>query len=141
MRVLIDARIVNVAEADGGGELLDLVFAARKEMPALRCGWGMPIVAAKIDFLDLRGVFRFFAGIDADGNDLVVFSQIEIHDAERAGHAVQDFSAEHRAAVVDEREDHRTLLTEEVPEADVFPGLITELEIEWKLLVQVLIDS
>src|SRR5690349_13082276 len=100
----------------------------------------MAVIAAQIHLLHLRGVGGSLARIDADGNDVVVFSQIEAHDADRAGQSVEHFAAQHRASVIDERDNDRSL-AEELAQADVFPRLVAEVKIERKLLVQMLIDA
>src|SRR5207237_2497147 len=65
MGVLVDTRIVDVAEADGLGELLDLILVAGQKVPPLLGARRMPAVSPQINFLDLPGDVGSFVGIDA----------------------------------------------------------------------------
>ncbi len=110
----------------GGG--FNGFFRAGEKMPA-----GIRLRAAEMNegFLFLfRGHVRRFAGIEADENNIIVAAGIEAEHAERADHALLDLIAEHRAAVVDEREDHRLLLAEIVAELHAAAGFVAEREVQ-----------
>jgi hypothetical protein len=59
---------------------------------------------------------------------------------ERAGHPLEHLRAEHRAFIVDEREDHR-LLPEILRERDLLPLLVGERQVERDLFSEALFDA
>src|SRR5260370_17171311 len=76
-----------------------------------------------------RGHLGGFAGIEADENNFVVAPGIEGEHAERADDTLLDLIAQHGAAVVDEREDHRLLVSEIVAELNAAAGFVAEREV------------
>ena len=99
----------------------------------------MPAVSPQINFLDLPGDVGSFVGIDAYAHHIEIPAQVEIHDVQRAGQTVEDLAAQHGAAVIDEREDHRTLV-EVIAQRHKVSCLIAKMQIQGQLLVQVLIN-
>src|SRR5207244_5938266 len=57
----------------------------------------------------LRRELRRLTRVEADGDELELASGVERERAQRPYEAVQHERAEHRTAVVDERQDHRPL--------------------------------
>ena len=80
-------------------------------------------------------------GIEADGDDFEVLAGIERDGLQAAGQAVQDLGAEHGAAVIDGRQDHRLAALEEGGERNVAAGFVLEVEVERDLLIEPLIDA
>ena len=120
VRVLLDVGVVGVAEADGVGQRLDRRLGAGQEVPAVRRR--RPPVVRHVGRLLVGGEAEVVFRVDADDDDVEVLAGVERQGLQRAGHAVQDLRAEHRALVIREREHHGTG-AEVLPELHVAAGL------------------
>src|SRR5947209_3956497 len=107
-------------------------------MPSLR-GTGTSVTPQIFRLLRRRHLRRF-AGIEAHRDDLKLLPHIELQHAERTFETAKDFSAQHRALVIDQIQDDR-LLAEVIPQANCFAGFVAEREIERNLLIQMLLDA
>jgi hypothetical protein len=136
---LVGLRIVLIVEADRVGQGLDVGLVAGKEVPAVR--GARAVVALEVCLFlgggDLDGVL----GIEADADHFELLAGVEGEHAEGALESAQDLRAEHRAAVVDEREDDGLLGLEEGGERDVAAELVVEGEVERDLLIELLVDT
>ena len=107
VRVLLDLFVVRVAEADGVGERAGCSrrvrsgSASRRPSPAARSARGRPASSAP--------PARAFPRVDADRDDVELLADVEVQHLQRAGDAVEHLRAEHRALVIDQREQHRPL--------------------------------
>src|SRR5207245_7023228 len=117
------------------------LFRAGEEMPSL--DRFRAVEAFESHFLFLRGHFRRVMGIEADDNHFVVTAGVEGEHAQSADDTSLDLVAQHRAAVINEREDHG-LLAEEVAKWNIAAAFIAKvsierhLAIEWRLETDVL---
>jgi hypothetical protein len=136
--VLIGFGVVEIAKAAGLGQGGDGFLVAGEEVPTiLRPG---PIVFLQIRALFVGGEVGSFAGVEADGDDVEVFSYVERKGFEGRAHSVEGHGAEHGAAVVDEGENGG-LAVDQILELNVFAELIAEDQVEGELGVEVLIDA
>ncbi len=138
MGVLIDLRIVGVAETDRRRQRLDRRLASGQEVHVGR-RLRMVVAAEKV-LLSLGGHRRRLAGIEAHEDDVELLAGSERHAFERPDQPVQHLRAEHRALVIHEREQHRPL-AEVLAERDLLARLVGERQVERDLLVQLLIDA
>ena len=129
---------LDVAEADGFGQRVDIGLRAGKKMPAI--GGFRAAIALQISALLGRGQIRGLGGIDADHDNVEVLAGSEPHHLESAGEAVELFRAEHGALVVDQRQDGR-LLAEVTGQRHLFSRVVSKREAEWQLRVEPLIDA
>jgi hypothetical protein len=136
--VLVGALVVDVAEADGPGEGLDLGLVAGEEVPA--GGGAFAAVVADVLGLLFGGERGSFFRVDADGDDLELLAGAELERLERLGHAVERHRAQAGAAVVDQGEDDG-LFAEVVGEADGVALLVAEGEVEGDLAAELLVDA
>src|SRR6185503_10407492 len=81
-----------------------------------------------------------FARIETNSNDVKFFSNLKRQDAKRRDHAVENLRAEHRAIVIDERENDG-LLSEILAEFYFLPTFIAKDEIERQLLIELLFET
>ena len=117
---------VGVMKADGAREALDGGRVAGQKMP---CGRGArTVVLAEVRRLLLRRELRRLTRVEADGDELELASGVERERAQRPHEAVQHERAEHRTAVVDERQDHRPL-PEVLPQAHRRAALVDRARI------------
>ena len=119
------------------GEPLDRALRSGQEVPAV----GGAEAAVAVDVLRLlhRGLFGRVARIDADGDDVELFADVETELGERVGDAVHDHGTEHRAAVVHEVEQDRLAVVEVLAEPHDVAGFVAEHEVERELGVEVLL--
>ena len=130
--------IVGVAETDGVRELLDLRLVSGEEMPAF--GGAGAAVHAHVHFLFSFGQDVRFRRINADGDHVVLVADVRGQFLQAGFDSVQNLGAEHRAVVIDERENHG-LLSEKLAERDGFAVLVAEGEVERNRLVQFLVNA
>ena len=116
-----------------------LASIAGQQMPAVGRTW--PAVAPQVHLLLAAGGLRRVLGIEADGDDFEILAGVERDGFQTAGQPVEDLGAQHGAAVVDRRQNHRLAALEERGERDVASGFILEHEVERDLLVEPLIDA
>ena len=83
---------------------------------------------------------RAFARIDAHGDDVVIFADVQRDVAQAGFHTAQHLRAQHRAAVIHQRE-HHGLLAEVLAEGHGVAVLITEREVERNRLIELLVDA
>ena len=107
-------------------------------MPS-RGGLGV-VVALDVHGLLLRGELGAFAGVDADRNDVEVLARPEFDHLEGADESIQLLGTEHRAGIVDDRENNRPF-AEIIAKLDARPGLIAKGCVEGYLLVETLMDE
>ena len=107
-------------------------------MPGARLVLQRPIVHQR-GFLRSRR-HRFVARIEADEDHVEVLARGEREHLRRARDAVHHLRAEHRAAVIDERQDDRPLAAEVVRERHVAAVFILELRVERQRRVEVLLE-
>ena len=87
------------------GERLDRRLAPRQEVDVARVG--RADVPAHEVLLALGGHRRRFARVEAHDHDLVLLADRERDALQRSGESVQHLRAQHRAAVIDERQHDR----------------------------------
>ena len=96
-----------------------------------------PSIALQVEGLLLRCDLRRLAGVDADEDDLEVLARSQPYHLQRAGNAVHLLGAEHGAVIVNQREDGGAL-AEVIAQAHGLAGVVDELRVQWKHLVQAL---
>src|SRR5882762_2126418 len=72
---------------------------------------------------------RRLARIEADENNFVIAPRIEREHTQHADNALFDLIAKHRAAIVDEGQDHRPL-SEILAELNAAAGFVTERKVQ-----------
>src|SRR6185437_9921112 len=127
---LIDLSIrsgnTDISKADSLGERGDRCLRTGKEMPAIP---GIePTISFYVKRFLRRGLRRSIRGIEADHNDVKVFSRIELQHIQSADQAVHLLGAKHVAAVVDQRQNRGTL-AEIFSQMNGAAGLIAKLRI------------
>ena len=129
--------IPGVTETRRFREALDVRLRSGQKVPALR----NRRLARPLDVvrLLLECQRRRLARIDADADDLEIFAGIFRQHAERRRQAAEALQAQHRAAVVDERQ-HDGPLAEVVANLHRAAVLVRELDVERQHLIQVLIE-
>ena len=126
---------LDVTEADGLGEGVDIGLRAGHEVPAIG-GFRMAVALEVFAFLG-RGQISALAGIDADHDHVEVLAGNEVDHLQGAGEAVHLLGAEHGAAVVDQGQNRRPL-AEVAAQGDLPAGIVSEGEAERQLLVEAL---
>jgi hypothetical protein len=139
VRELLRRLVPHVAEADRVRHPVDLALVAREEVPAL--GGPPAPVALEVGLLLARGQLGPFRRVEAHGHDLELLARRKVQPLERDDHPVQNLVAQHRALIVDEREDDGPVLLEELAEPHLAPGLVAQHGVERQLLVQALLDA
>src|SRR6185369_3613423 len=128
-------------KAGGVSQLRDVFCVACQKVPAA-CGVCAHLLRQVID-VNLFLLCRELAGlarVEADGDDVKLFSDLEREYTKRRHHAVEYLRAKHRAVVVDERQDDG-LVSEVLAEFYLLPALVAEDEIEGQLLIEFLFDT
>src|SRR5260370_14742970 len=119
--------IVGVTKVGGFGSGLNGFLRGGEKMPA-----GIRFRAAEMNqrllFL-FRSHLRRITGIEADENNFVVAPGIEREHTQHADNALLDLLAKHRAAVIDEGQNHG-LLPEIVAKLNAAAGFVAEREIQ-----------
>ncbi len=105
-------------------------------MPRARLVLHRPVVHQR-GLLGERGL-RLVARIEADEDDVEILPRAEWEHLRRARHAVHHLGAEHRAVVIDERENHGTLAVEVAAERHIAAVLVLERRVERQLRVEAL---
>jgi hypothetical protein len=82
------------------------------------------------------GHFRRVAIIEADKHHVVLATWVERKHAQAADHALLKLRAQHRAAVIHERQQHRLLMMQKTFQCDAFPVLVSERYRDRQLRVQ-----
>ena len=137
MSELAGRGVVGVAESYGSGQGFDLRLVAGEKVPAL--GTAGAAIEAGIELMLDVGENGSLAGIDADGDDVEILADLERQLLGAVQKAVQHFRAQHRALVIDEREDDR-LLSKELAQGDGVALLVAKGEVEGKGIAQLLIQ-
>src|SRR5262245_32718709 len=123
MRELCAGLVERVLETHRIGQRTDFRLVAGEEMPAgsrLR-----PAVLVEHPLLFGGRLLRCLRWIEADDHHRELHTSTKGDDFEAAREPAQHLRAEHRAAVVHEREDDR-LLTKEIAQMDLAAGLIAK---------------
>ncbi len=85
------------------------------------------------------GKNRPFAGIDADGDDAEIFSDLQGQLLRAAQKAVEHFGAQHRALVIDEGQDDR-LFAKKLPQRYGMALFVAKGEIEGNGVSEILVQ-
>src|SRR5690242_14643106 len=93
------------------------------------------VEAIESGLLFLRGHCRRVLGIEADENHFVVAAGVEGEHAQSTYDPSLNLIAQHRAAVINEREDHG-LLAGELAKRNVAAGFIAKVSIERHLAIK-----
>src|SRR5690606_29586411 len=88
----------------------------------------------------LAGQIRTLSVVEADRDDIEVAIDLESRLLDRTRRPFEDLTAQHRAAVVDQRQYHRLPLAEELSEQDGITLFIDEREAQIDLVIEPLID-
>src|SRR5438128_1464167 len=104
-------------------------------------GGAGPRIAAQVRLLLGRGNLGRVLWVEADGDDFEVLPWVQADRFQTAYDAVEDLRAQHRAAVIDGREDDGLAGLEETAERDGAAEFVLEGEIERNRLVEFLIDA
>ena len=139
VRVLLLARVVVVLEPDRVGDLADLVLVTDEEVPALGVALGSGIALEHLRALARRGLGRVL-GIDAHRDDVEFVSDVPRDLVERLHGRVEHQAAEHRARVIREDEERRTLPVEVVTELDGLAVAVPERRVARQRSPEVLDD-
>ena len=131
-------RIVGIAKSDRVGERADRLLGAGQKMPAVRIR--APRISADIDLFLSRGQLRTFGWVDAHADDVELTARAEGHRLEAADQAIEDLGAQHRAVVINQREDD-WLPAEILSQAHSVASLIAEHRVKRRLRVELLIDA
>src|SRR5579859_1724814 len=126
-------------EADSACKLLDLRVFTHQKMPAI-CGAGATVHSGVKRLLGF-GQDRLFGRVNADGEDVEILADRERNLLEAAIKAVKHLGAQHRAAVIDERENHGLASDEILAQLNGLAMLVTKGEAERNGLIQLLVNA
>src|SRR5439155_7034512 len=138
MRELPGLAVPHVPETRRLRQAIDRWLPSRQKMPSPH--GACTLVALEVARLLRPRRCRRVPRIEADGDDLEVFSRLERGDAQRAREPVEDERAEHRTVVIRERE-HDGPRAEVLAKPHHAAVLICKYRIERYRLIQVLIET
>src|SRR5579883_351621 len=138
VQVDVVVRIVPIMKADRIGERANVRLGSGEEMPARRTGLG-GIKFYVIVPLGTRQGWPL-ARVDTDGDHVEITAGPQRQGPKTHDDPVEDLIAEHRALVIDQRENCG-LLAEIVPETNVAAGFVPELRAEGDLRIEILVEA
>src|SRR5215213_344827 len=141
MRKLFGRFVVVIAKAGGVSQLRDVFRVACQKVPAVG-GVRAHLLRQVIDinFFLLGCEFACLARVEADCDDVKLFTDLKRQYTKRRHHSVEYLRAKHRTVVIDERQDDG-LMSEVLAEFYLLPAFVTEDEIERQLLIEFLFDT
>src|SRR5207302_2706916 len=125
VRVLLGHGIVVVTETYALGQRVNLRFLSGEKMPALICS--IAAIAREKLLLLGRSILRTLLRIYANAYHVKFFTDIEFQDLQRAGQPALHLAAQHRAGVINQRQNDR-LVAEVLPQLHWVTSLVTKLE-------------
>ena len=84
---------------------------------------------------------RLLERVETDRDDLKLLARRPVEILQSVHHAVERDVADQRAGVVIQRQDHRALIAEVVPQMDLVGVLVVELEVHGNARVELLRDA
>ena len=122
---------VLVAEPHGRGQGLDVLLAAGEEVPA--GGAAGAAIHLQVFLLGQQCPLGRLGGVDADGHDLKLLTQIPGHRPQGVHQGVELQTAKHGATGIIHGQHHRPLAVEELPQGDFASVGIDKLPLERQL--------
>src|SRR5580704_13136083 len=133
VRENVRLRVERIAEIRGVRQRVNRILCAGQEVPACRRLRALKMSESRRFLLPCH--IGRFARIEADEYDFVIRARIERKHLQRTDDALLDLIAEHRAAVVHERQQH-WLAVEIIAERNVFPRFVLEAQRQRNLSIE-----